>query len=117
MRIKTIRQDLGAPRAWKHFKGLVFRGSAAGNVDFDIESYVDGERKTAGTFTLQASGAKFDTAQFDVDVFAGDSLVPTTVDVGYYGRDYQAEFVNNAIGQNFFLSELIYLYSPRGVRI
>ena len=117
VRIKTIRQDLGAPRAWKHFKGLVFRGSAAGNVDFDIESYVDGERKTAGTFTLQASGAKFDTAQFDVDVFAGDSLVPTTVDVGYYGRDYQAEFVNNAIGQNFFLSELIYLYSPRGVRI
>ncbi len=117
VRIKTIRQDLGAPRSWKHFKGLVFRGSASGNVDFDIHTYIDGERKQDGTFTLQASGAKFDVAKFDVDVFAGDSLVPATVDVGYYGRDFQAEFINDSIGQNFFLSELVYLYSPRGIRI
>lgn len=116
-RVKTIRQDLGSPRAWKHFRGLVFRGSAAGKVDFTMHKWVDGVRKDDSTFSLSGSGAKFGSAQFNIDRFAGDSLVPTTVDVGYYGRDAQFEFENNSIGQSFFLSELIYLYSPRGVRV
>ena len=117
VRIRTIRQDLGAPRAWKHFRGLVFRGSASGEVDFDMHSYIDGVRREDSTFTLSGSGAKFDSAHFDEDTFAGDSLIPATIDVGYYGRDAQFEFVQDAIGQSFFLSELIYLFSPRGVRL
>lgn len=117
VRIKTIRQDLGAPRSWKHFKGLVFRGSAPGAVDFTMQTYLDGIRQTQSTFTISGSGAEFDVAKFDVDTFASDSLVPETIDVGYYGRDVQFEFENDNAGQDFFLSELIYLYSPRGVRV
>ncbi len=116
-RIRTIRQDLGAPRAWKHFKGIVFRGSASSGVDFTLQTYIDGIRQADGAFTLSGSGAKYDSAHYDVDTFAGDSLVPATIGIGYYGRDFQGEFINNAIGQPFFLSELIYLYSPRGVRV
>ena len=116
-RIKSIRQDLGAPRAWKHFKGLVLRGSATGEVDFDVQTYIDGERQQDESFTVSGSGARFGTAKFDTAVFAGDSLVPTTIDIGYYGRDIQVEFINNAIGQDFFLSELLYLYNPRGIRV
>lgn len=116
-RIKTIRQDLGSPRAWKHFRGLIFRGSASGQVDFTMRKWIDGVRQEDSTFQINGSGASFDSAIFDTDVFAGDSLVPAMIDVGYYGRDAQFEFVNDTAGQDFFLSELLYLYQPRGIRI
>jgi len=116
-RIKTIRQDFGAPRAWKHIKGIVFRGSAQGEVDFDMHVFIDGQRQQDSTFVLSGSGAKFGSARFNVDSFAGDSIIPATVDIGYYGRDVQFEFINDAVGQDFFLSELLYLYMPRGTRL
>lgn len=116
-RIRTIRQDLGAPRSWKHFRGLVFRGSAPGKVDFTMRIYIDGVRKDDGSFSLSGTGARFDSARWDVDTFAADSLTPDTIDVGYYGRDQQYEFINDVVDQDFFLSELVYLYLPRGVRI
>ncbi len=117
VRIKTIRQDLGAPRSWKHFRGIVFRGSASGQVNFTMRLWIDGARQADATFTLNGSGAMFDSAEFDVDTFAGDSLIPQTIDVGAYGRDAQFEFINDAAGQDFFLSELLYLYMPRGIKV
>ena len=116
-RIKTIRQDLGSPRAWKHFKGVVFRGSANGKVYFTMRKYIEGVRRSDSSFSISGSGAKIGSAHVGVDRIAGDSLTPITIDIGEYGRDAQFEFINNAIGQDFFLSEMIYLYSPRGVRI
>lgn len=115
--IKTIRQDLGEPRATKHFRGLVFRGSAPGTVNFTQHVWIDGDRKADSTFTLAGTGARFGVARFGTAQFASDSLVPATVDVGYFGRDAQFEFVNDVAEQDFFLSELIYLYMPKGVKI
>lgn len=115
--IKTIRQDLGAPRSWKHWRGIIFRGAASGQVDFTMRMWKDGARQTDKTFTLNGSGATFDSAVFDTDVFTGDSLIPGTIDIGTYSRDMQFEFINDAAGQDCFLSELLYLYMPKGIKV
>jgi len=115
--LKTKPQDINIPRDNKHFTALAFRGQASGEVDFTLYTWVEGARQSDETFSINGSGATFDTAVFDTDVFAGDTLTISPVPLGYYGRDLQIELVNSAVGEDFFLSEILFFCKPLGTKI
>lgn len=116
-KVKTKREDMDEPRNNKHFMALALRGAASGQVDFTMRVWIEGERQQDATFQVNGSGATFDSAHFDVDTFTGDSLVIAPVPLGYYGRDIQIELINNAIGQDVFLSEIMFFAKPLGVKV
>jgi hypothetical protein len=115
--VKTKREDMGDPRANKHFMAMTFRGMASGQVDFLCRTWIEGARQTDETLTLNGSGAMFDSAQFDVDTFTGDTLTAAPFQLGYYGRDLQIELINSAVGEDFFLSEILFFSKMLGTKI
>lgn len=115
--IKCKREDMGDPRANKHYMAMAFRGVASGQVDFTCRTWVEGARQTDESLTLNGSGAAFDSAHFDVDTFAGDMLTAAPFQLGYYGRDFQFELINSAVGQDFFLSEILFFAKKLGTKI
>lgn len=116
-RIKTKPEDLNIPRNNKHYMALAFRGRSAGSVDFDVNTWVEGDRQTDTTFSLMGTGATFGSAIFGTSTFATDTVTAEPATLGVYGRDLQLQLVNNAIGEDFFLSEIIFLAKPLGVKI
>lgn len=115
--LKTKRQDANEPRANKHFMALAFRGSTSGQVNFTLRVWIEGTRQQDATFTINGTGATFDNAYFNVDVFTGDSIVIAPVNLGYYGRDIQIELVNSVAGQDFFLSEILFFAKMLGTKV
>lgn len=115
--IKTKPQDLNKPRDNKHFMAMTFRGQASGQVDFTCRTWIEGDRQMDETLTLNGSGAAFDSAHFDTDTFAADIVTAAPFQLGYYGRDLQIELINSAVGQDFFLSEVLFFAKPLGTKI
>lgn len=115
--IMTKAQDMNIPRNNKHYMAIALRGQASGNVDFTIYPFVEGQPLAIQQFSLEGSGATFDSAHFDTDTFATDLVTTAPVYLGVYGRDLQLQIVNNAAGQDFFLSEIIYMVKPLGIKV
>lgn len=115
--LKTKPQDINDPRRNKHYMALAFRGQASGNVDFTLHTWIEGIRQADETFSLNGSGAAFDSAHFDVDVFTGDTIVTAPINLGYYGRDLQIELINDVAGQDFFLAEILFFCKPLGLKV
>lgn len=115
--IKTKPQDINIPRNNKHFMALVFRGVVSGQVDFLLHTWIEGTRQQDETFQLNGSGATFDSAHFDQDTFTADTITTAPITLGYYGRDLQIELINSSVGQDFFLSEILFFVKPLEVRI
>lgn len=113
---KTIRMNMGNPLMWKRFARIRLRVKAQGNFNLTVRWWVDGERMQDRTLSLAGSGAQFDTAVFDTDVFAEDSLIPVEEDLGAYGYDVQFEIYNNNAGEDFFASELMVDFEECGVK-
>lgn len=117
VRIKTKPEDLDMPRNNKHYMALALRGRSSGAVNFDVNIWNEGSRQIDGAFSLQSSGAKWDSAKWDVDTFASDTVTAAPMTLGMYGRDLQIQLINFSIGQDFFLSELIFLAKMLGIKI
>jgi len=117
VRIKTKPEDLDMPRNNKHYMALALRGRSAGSVDFDMNTWVEGNRQNDFTFNLGGSGATFGTAIFGTSQFATDSATIEPAVLGVYGRDLQLQLVNNAVGQDFFLSEILFIAKALGMKI
>ena len=115
--IMTKAQDMNIPRNNKHYLAIALRGQASGNVDFTIYPFVEGQPLAVQQFSLEGSGATFDSAHFDVDTFATDLVTTAPIYLGVYGRDLQLQFVNNVAGQDFFLSEILYMVKPLGIKV
>lgn len=115
--IKTKPQDINAPRNNKHYMALAFRGSASGEVDFTCRTWIEGQRQADEVLTIAGTGATFDSAHFDVDVFTGDVITTAPFPLGYYGRDLQIELINSEAGQDFFLSEILFFVKPLGIKV
>lgn len=123
--IMTKAQDLGGaggnqsgiPRSNKHWMALALRGNASGTVNFTLYPFVEGVALGSQTFSLNGSGATFDSAHFDVDTFATNQVTTAPVYLGVYSRDLQLQLLNNVAGQDFFLSEIVYMVKPLEIKI
>lgn len=127
--IMTRAQDLGSsgqnfqtgtyglPRNNKHWFAIALRGDASGPVNFTIYPFVEGVALQSQTFVMGSSGAEFDSAHFDSDVFATDLLTTDPVILGFYGRDLQIQLVENEIGTDWFLAEILYMVKPLGIKV
>jgi len=123
--INTKAQDLGGangdqsgiPRSNKHWFAIALRGSASGTVNFTLYPFVEGQALPSQTFAMGSTGATFDSAYFDVDVFATDLITTAPISLGYYGRDLQIQLVENEVGVDFFLAEILYLVKPLGIKV
>lgn len=115
--IKIRRQEFGNRLMWKHFHSTQIKTGGTGNYTLTARTWIDGVRQEDQTLTISGSGATFDTAIFDTDVFAEDSLVPIGFEIKAYGYDIQHEFINDAVGEDFFHTELLFLYKECGVKI
>ena len=114
--VKTRKINMGASRMWKHFRSMGLKVSSQSNSTLTVRIWVDGVRKTDKTIDVSGSGAAFDEAVLDTSVFAEDSIVPYTVDLGYYGFDIQFEIVNDTEAEDYFLSEMLIDFKNIGIR-
>lgn len=114
--VKTRKINMGASRMWKHFRSMGLKASSASNSTLTVRIWIDGVRKSDKTIDVSGSGATFDEAILDTDVFAQDSIVPYSVDLGYYGFDIQVEIVNSVAAEDFFLSEMLIDFKNIGIR-
>jgi hypothetical protein len=115
--IATKAQDLNIPRNNKHYLAICLRGQASGTVDFTMYPFVEGAALASQTFSLNGTGATFDSATFDSSTFATDLVTTAPVYLGIYGRDLQLQLVNDVAGQDFFLSEILYLVKPLEIKV
>ena len=115
--IMTKSQDLQIPRNNKYFYGIALRGDASGTVNFTIYPFAEGVALPSQTFSMGGSGATFDSAHFDVDTFATDLLTTEPVTLGIYTRDLQLQIVENEVGTDWFLAEIIYLAKALEIKI
>jgi hypothetical protein len=107
----------GMPRNNKHWLALALRGDASGPTNFTLYPFIEGVALDSQTFTMGGTGAEFDSAHFDVDVFATDLITTDPVLMGFYGRDLQIQLVENEIGTDFFLAEILYFVKPLGIKV
>lgn len=111
------RGTSGMPRNNKHWLAFCLRGRASGTVNFTLYSFIEGQAQPVQTFSIGGSGSTFDSAVFDTSTFATDQLTFAAVNIGAYGRDLQIQLVENEVGTDFFLSEIIYLVKPLGIKV
>jgi len=115
--ITTKAQDLNSPRNNKNWLALCFRGEASGTVNFTMYPFVEGVALGPQTFSIDGSGATFDSATFDSSTFATDLLTFDPVYIGTYGRDLQIQLVENEVGTDWFFAEIEYLVKPLGIKV
>lgn len=114
---KFKRLNFDKPRNWKHFRSCQLRSAAQGNFHLIVRVWVDGVRRDDIPLTIVGQGATFDAALFDTDVFAADDLVPTDFEIGTYGYDIQLEIINEEPGEDFFHTEIQFVWKDCGVRL
>lgn len=115
--ISTKAQDMEMPRNLKHYMGICLRGQASGTVNFTMYVFVEGVALGPQTFQLNGTGATFDSATFDNSFFATDLVTTAPVLLGVYGRDLQLQLFETESGVDFFLSEILYLVKPLGIKV
>ena len=115
--INTKAQDLNQPRNNKHWMAMAMRGDASGTANFTMYPTVEGQALASQTFTMGGSGSVFNTATFDNSTFATDLITTAPVGLGVYGRDLQLQLVENEVGVDFFLAELLYMVKPLGIKV
>ncbi len=115
--INTKPQDLDIPRNNKSWHALALRGDASGTANFTMYITVEGQAYQSQTFTMGGSGAMFDSAIFNTSTFATDLITTAPVLLGFYGRDLQIQLVENEIGVDFFLAEILYMVKPLGIKV
>jgi hypothetical protein len=127
--INTKAQDLGSagqnyqtgtygmPRNNKHWLACALRGDFTGTANFTIYPTVEGTTLQSQPFTVGSNASEFNMATFDNSTFAVDILTTAPMTLGVYGRDLQLQFIENEIGVDYMLSELIYFVKPLGIKI
>ncbi len=115
--INTKAQDLQIPRNNKHWLAMALRGDASGTVNFTMYPTVEGRALASQTFQMGGSGSVFNVATFDNSTFATDLITTAPVGLGVYGRDLQLQLVENEVGVDFFLAELLYMVKPLGIKV
>lgn len=115
--INTKAQDLNIPRNNKHWHALALRGDASGTANFTMYVTVEGQSFPAQTFTMGGSGSTFDSAIFDTSTFSTDLITTAPVGLGVYGRDLQLQLIENEVGVDFFLAEILYMVKPLGIKV
>lgn len=115
--INTKAQDLDIPRNNKHWHAMALRGDASGTANFTMYVTVEGQSFPAQTFSMGGSGATFNSAIFDSSTFATDLITTAPVGLGVYGRELQLQLIENEVGVDFFLAEILYLVKPLGIKV
>lgn len=115
--INTKAQDLDIPRNNKHWLALALRGDASGTANFKVTITVEGQTLGSPTITMGGSGSTFNTAIFDSSTFATNMLTTAPMPFGFYGRDLQLQIIENEVGVDFFLAELLYMVKPLGIKV
>ena len=96
---------------------MAMRGDASGTANFTMYPTVEGQALASQTFTMGGSGSVFNTATFNNSTFATDLITTAPVGLGVYGRDLQLQLVENEVGVDFFLAELLYMVKPLGIKV
>ena len=115
--VMTKAQDLQAPRNNKHWLAFALRGDASGTINFTLYLFVEGVAQPTQTFTMGGTGATFDSSLWDEAYFATDLITTDPVILGFYGRDFQMQLVENEIGTDFFLAEILYMVKPLEIKV
>jgi len=115
--INTKAQDLDKPRSNKHWLAMALRGDASGTANFTMFMTVEGQALGATSFTMGGSGATFNSATFNTSTFATNILTTAPVPFGFYGRDLELQLIENEIGVDFFLSEILYMVKPLEIKV
>lgn len=127
--IMTRAQDLGSsgqnyqtgtyglPRNNKHWLAIALRGDASGTVNFTMYPFIEGVALGSQTFTMGGTGATFDSAKWDQAYFATDLITTDPVLIGQYGLDLQIQLVEQEVGTDFFLAEILYMVKPLGIKV
>ena len=115
--INTKAQDLNIPRSNKHWMAMALRGDASGTANFTLYPTLEGQTLPSQTFQMGGSGSTFNSATFDSSTFATDLITTAPVSLGMYGRDLQLQLQENEVGVDFFLSEILYMVKPLGIKV
>lgn len=115
--INTKAQDLNQPRNNKHWLAIALRGDASGTANFTMYPTVEGQALPLQTFSMGGTGSVFNTATFNNSTFATDLITTAPVSLGMYGRDLQLQLVENEVGVDFFLAEMLYMVKPLGIKV
>jgi hypothetical protein len=115
--INTKAQDLNVPRNNKHWHAMALRGDASGTANFTIYPIVEGQAIASRTFSMGGSGSTFDNALFNYATFAVNLITSPPFNLGFYGRDLQLQLIENEVGVDFFLAELLYMVKPLGIKV
>lgn len=115
--INTKAQDLQLARNNKHWFAMAMRGDASGTANFTMYPTVEGQALASQTFQMGGSGSTFNTATFNNSTFATNLITTAPISLGFYGRDLQLQLVENEVGVDFFLAELLYMVKPLGIKV
>jgi hypothetical protein len=105
------------PVMHKRFNKGVLRVRSNTNMNFVINVWVDNVRIPDIDVTVAGSGAVFDTARFDIDVFAADQISNTPFDIKTFGKLMQFQINHNTLNEDFFFAEILIAYKENGIRI
>lgn len=127
--VNTKAQDLGSTgqnfqtgtqgfvRNNKHWMAINLRGDFTGTSTFAVYPTIEGVAQQNQTFTVASNAAEFNTAFFNTAVFATDLLTTAPVTLGMFGRDLQLQLIENEVGVDYMLAEIIYFVKPLGIKI
>lgn len=112
----TFYNSFGNPRVNKHFNSIDLVIEPKGEFELTVNSYVDGD-SNIGSVSMQAGGTvSLGTFILDADVLGGDKLQDARLLLGYIGRRIQYEIYNSVANEDFFITEFMTDFKPKGIR-
>jgi len=112
----TFYDSFGNPRVNKHYNSIDLVIEPKGEFELVVNSYIDGA-EIVGSVTMMAGGTDpLGTFMLDDDVLGGDKLQDARLLLGYIGRRIQYEIYNSVAGEDFFITEYMTDFKPKGAR-
>lgn len=109
---KTPNLTFDNARLKKQFKRCYVVARTQGNYNLQVNVWIDGQVKTAGTISLSGAGGILDIDVLDSFVLGGVEFIDRAFELGYVGKRIQMEFYNNSAGQDFFISQVLFDFKP-----
>jgi hypothetical protein len=113
---KTPVLHFDNPRITKHYNSLRVILKPVIDTTLSIDWWVDDVQQTAGSIVTGGGGTVLGSFVLDTSLLGGISLQDESFQLGRIGKRIQFAIYNNAVDEDFFISQLLIDFKPLGAR-
>jgi len=101
------QDEVGLARIKKRFDNGRFIGLTKGSYNINIMALVDGSDSSTTAVSLTGGGAVLGSFVLGTDTLGGNDILDKDFNIGMVGKRLGLEFSNSAVGQDFFISQIM----------